>query len=312
MTRDFKELIPSLCGLMSVSGWEVYSRDKLLELIGDEFDESYVDNVGNQIFVKKCGRENAPRILIDTHMDEIGMYVTEILEGGFDSAPAAPAEPEKKYGCVAVCAGKGMEEVFREIGVDNIVTGGQTMNPSTETILACVEKTPAEVVIILPNNKNIIMAAEQCIPLSTKKVIVLPTKTVPQGVAAMVAFDPDAEEDELEAMMRESADNVRTAQITYAARTSDFDGQEIHEGDFLTFYEGRLLSTCRSFDGAYAGLCEAAKEREPEMITVFYGQDVSEDEAGKLSAALEAAFPDAEVAVVSGGQPVYYYMVSFE
>ena len=186
------------------------------------------------------------------------------------------------------------------------------MNPSTEDILKEVEATPAETVFVFPNNKNIIMAAEQCTDLTEKKVIVMPSRTIPQGVSALLAFDPELGEEECTAAMLAAAENVRTAQVTYASRDSDFDGRNISAGDFLVFYEGALVGTCRSFEDVYSLLADAFEAAPVDMVSVFYGSDVSEEEAEKCVEALSARFPDADITAVDGGQPVYYYMISIE
>ena len=223
------------------------------------------------------------------------------------------AEPEKQYGTVAVCAGKGLEELFRELGTDRIVTGGQTMNPSTDDILREINHTPASTVFVLPNNKNIIMAAEQCIPLTEKEVIVLPTKTVPQGITAMLNFNPDNEDAEsLSSEMQDAIGNVHTAMVTYAARDSDFDGHTIHAGEYLALLDGALLGSYTSIPTLFKELSWALNEFSPEFITVYYGEDVQEEDANAASETLSGNFPDAEVSVFSGGQPVYYYMISAE
>ena len=228
-------------------------------------------------------------------------------------APAAPAAPEKPYGFLAVCAGDGLAAVFRDLGADGVVSGGQTMNPSTESILAGVEKIPAETVFVLPNNGNIIMAAQQCDALTEKRVIVIPTKTVPQGITAMMNVDfeaPDA--DSIAEAMNDSLSTVTTAQITYAARNSDFDGFEIKEGDYLALEEGKLFGTDGSLDVLLEKLAADALEREAEFISLYFGEDVSEEDAQKAAQVFEECCPGAEVAVLSGGQPVYYYIISME
>lgn len=223
-----------------------------------------------------------------------------------------PAPAEKEFGVVTVCAGDGIEALFRELGADGVVTGGQTMNPSTDDILKEVNKTPASTVFVLPNNKNIIMAAEQCIPLTEKKVIVLPTKTVPQGVSAMLNFDVGCDEETLADTMREAIKGVHTAMVTYAARDSDFDGHNIHAGEYLALLDGALLGSYVSVEQLFEELGAAFEELSPEFITVYYGEDVEQAQAEENSRGLEAAFPDAELSVVRGGQPVYYYMISVE
>ena len=218
----------------------------------------------------------------------------------------------KDYGVVTVCAGKGLEGLFRELGADGIVTGGQTMNPSTDDILKEINRTPANTVFVLPNNKNLIMAAEQCVRLSDKKVIIIPTRTVPQGISAMLNFNPEETEENLIAAMNEAAGNVHTAMVTYAARDSDFDGHEIHAGEYLALLDGALLGSYSSEKTLFKELSWAFDELSPEFITVYYGSDVAEDKANEAAETIIGCFPDAEVSVVNGGQPVYYYMISVE
>ena len=237
--------------------------------------------------------------------------VEEELEH-MESEPAvAPAE--KRYGFLAVCAGEGLATAFRDLGVDRIVSGGQTMNPSTEAILQEVNRTPSEVVFILPNNKNIIMAAQQCAGLTEKQVIVVPTATVPQGITAMMNADLEQEDPQaLADAMAEAASAVTTAQVTYAARNSEFDGFAISEGDYLALENGKLFGTDRSIDPLLSKLAEDAKARGAEFVTIFYGEDVTEEDARKAEAVFTDICPDAEISVLSGGQPVYYYVISIE
>ena len=235
--------------------------------------------------------------------------IEEELENGVCSVAA----PEKRYGFLAVCAGDGLAAVFRDLGVDRIVSGGQTMNPSTEAILREIDQTPSEVVFVLPNNKNIVMAAQQCVGLSEKEVIVVPTATVPQGISAMMSVDP--EEPDAQNVLRamtDAASNVTTAQITYAARNSDFDGFAINEGDYLALCDGKLLGTDRSLDVLLERLAHLAADKSAEFITVYAGEGVSGEDAARAAALFEAVCPDAEVSALSGGQPVYYYIVAIE
>ena len=225
--------------------------------------------------------------------------------------PAAP--PEKKYGFVSVCAGEGITSVFRDLGVDGIISGGQTMNPATEDILREIQRTPAEVVYVLPNNKNIIMAAEQCVHMAEgKTVVVLPTKTIPQGVSALLSFDPDAGVEENTQAMTEALRSVHTAQITYAARDSDFDGFAIKEGDYLALAESQLFGTDRDLDALLRRLAEAQPQQDAEFITIYYGEDVTDEQAETARAIFSEACPQAEITLLSGGQPVYYYLISAE
>ncbi len=224
----------------------------------------------------------------------------------------AVAEPEKEYGIVAVCAGAGMESLFKELGTDYVVTGGQTMNPSTDDILKAVNRTPASTVFVFPNNKNIIMAAEQCAPLTEKKVIVMPTSSVPQGVSALLNFNPDEPEDALVALMTEAMNQVHTAMVTYAARDSDFDGHCIRAGEHLALLDGALMGSYGGVDELMADLVKAIGSYSPEFITIYYGADVVQEDAEQAAAVITGQFPDVEISVVNGGQPVYYYMISVE
>lgn len=226
---------------------------------------------------------------------------------------AGEAEPEKDFGFLAVCAGEGLANVFTDLGADGVISGGQTMNPSTESILKEIKKVPAHTVFVLPNNKNIIMAAQQCIGLTEKTVVVIPTASIPQGVSAMMAVDPDmSDADAIAKAMTDAAQCVSTAQITYAARNSDFDGFDIHEGDYLALLDGKLLGTDRDVSALLDGLSDEATSREAEFITVFYGEDVNEEDAHKACDAFTRKCPDAEVNLICGGQPVYYYIISIE
>ena len=226
---------------------------------------------------------------------------------------AGEAEPEKDFGFLAVCAGEGLANVFTDLGADGVISGGQTMNPSTESILKEIKKVPAHTVFVLPNNKNIIMAAQQCIGLTEKTVVVIPTASIPQGVSAMMAVDPDmSDADAIAKAMTDAAQCVSTAQITYAARNSDFDGFDIHEGDYLALLDGKLLGTDRDVSALLDGLSDEAASRGAEFITVFYGEDVNEEDARKACDAFTRKCPDAEVNLICGGQPVYYYIISIE
>ena len=241
----------------------------------------------------------------------------DAVEAELESAPAeeapAVAVPEKPYGFLAVCAGDGLAAVFRDLGADGVVSGGQTMNPSTESILDGVNKIPAETVFVLPNNGNIIMAAQQCAALTEKQVVVIPTKTVPQGITAMMNVDFDAPDAQaITDAMTGCLSSVTTAQITYAARDSDFDGFAIKEGDYLALEEGKLFGTDGSLDTLLHKLAEDAAGREASFISLYFGEDVQEADAQKAGALFEELCPEAEVAVLSGGQPVYYYIISME
>ena len=222
------------------------------------------------------------------------------------------AEPEKTFGVVSVCAGDGLADVFKDLGVDGIISGGQTMNPSTQDILEVVNKVPAETVFVLPNNKNIIMAAQQVDALTPKNVVVVPSKTVPQGITAMLSFAPDLNREEIEAAMTEALDTVDTMQITYAARDSDFDGHDIHEGDYLAIYGSSLFGTNKDIKAVLKSLAEKVKEEGKEYITIYYGEDINEKQAQKAADIFADICTDADINLLRGGQPVYYYLISAE
>ena len=237
----------------------------------------------------------------------------DAIEAELEQAEQAEVPAEKRYGFLAVCAGDGLAAAFRDLGVDRVVSGGQTMNPSTEAILREVNHTPSEIVFVLPNNKNIVMAAQQCVGLTEKQVIVVPTHSIPQGISAMMSVDT-AEEDPqaILAAMTEAAAAVTTAQITYAARNSDFDGFAINEGDYLALLDGKLFGTERDITSLLTRLAALAAEREAAFVTLFYGEGVSQEEAEAAQALFTKACPETEVSLLSGGQPVYYYTISIE
>ena len=292
---------------------------------------TFLENIGDSVVVVS----DDEIVKVHVHTNVPGEVLTEALTYGplqtvkienmrnqhtvlsQDTQPEPAAEPavapaEKPYGVVAVCAGSGMSEIFAELGADRIVTGGQTMNPSTDDILTEVNKTPAETVFVLPNNKNIVMAAEQCARFTEKKVVVVPTKTVPQGVAAMLAFDGEQSAEEIADTLAEAAKAVHTVLVTYAARDSDFDGHDIHAGEYLALLDGALVGNFTDFAELMGAVAGAAAPLEPEIISVYYGEDVEESDAARVGKSMEAAFPDADINVVNGGQPVYYYMISLE
>ena len=296
---------------------------------------AFLDKLGDSLVVV----DDDEIIKVHVHTNEPGTALQEALSYGqlltvkienmrrqhthlLESGPAAAAEPAagertivsptQKYGFVAVCAGAGLEDVFRNLGVDGLVSGGQTMNPATEDILCQIDRTPAEIVYVLPNNKNIIMAAEQCVPLSEKRVVVLPTATVPEGISAMLAFDPDASEEDNTRAMTDAAGMVRTSSVTYAARDSEFDGIPIREGDYLALSGGKLFSTDTDLTALLDRLARSDACAGASYLSIYYGEDITEEQAAQAVALFEAACPDAEVSLLPGGQPVYYYLISAE
>ena len=225
----------------------------------------------------------------------------------------AAVDPSRDYGFVAVAAGEGLKAVFTDLAADAVVSGGQTMNPATEDILAAIQSVPAKTVFVLPNNKNIIMAAQQCVGLTEKEVIVVPTNTVPQGISAMMAVDPEeADPQVILAAMTEAAENVVTAQVTYAARNSDFDGFAISAGDYLALTDGKLFGTDQKLETLLDQLAALAADKGAEFITVFYGDGVTQEDAQRAEQRFADACPEAEVSLLPGGQPVYYYIISIE
>ena len=260
-----------------------------------------IENMRTQAEELAAGKQAQSTDDLDAVEEEL-----EAMEGGV-------AAPEKRYGFLAVCAGDGLAATFRDLGVDRIVSGGQTMNPSTQAILQEVNRTPSQVVFVLPNNKNIIMAAQQCVGLTEKEVIVVPTNTVPQGISAMMAVDPEeADPQVILAAMTEAAETVVTAQVTYAARNSDFDGFAISAGDYLALTDGKLFGTDQKLETLLDQLAALAADKGAEFITVFYGDGVTQEDAQRAEQRFADACPEAEVSLLPGGQPVYYYIISIE
>ena len=236
----------------------------------------------------------------------------QMLEKQAESVEDVIAKAEKPLGFVAVSAGAGLSEVFSDLGVDAIVTGGQTMNPSTDDLLKAIHSVPAETVFVLPNNKNIFLAASQAVPLAEKKVEIIPTKDVAQGVSALLALNPDASVAENLEGMTEAMKRVHTAQITYAARDSEFDGHDIKAGQHLALYDGALLGSSDDFDSILEQATTALSQTNPEFIMLYYGEGVTEEKAEEAAAKITAQIANAEVSVINGGQPVYYFMISAE
>ena len=248
---------------------------------------------------------------VTVKIENMRLQHTEKVMSEMVKAPQI-AEPEKALGVVSVCAGDGLADVFLNLGVDQFISGGQTMNPSTQDILEAVNKVPAETVFVLPNNKNIIMAAEQVGALTPKNVVVIPSKTVPQGVTAMLGFNPEGSIEENTEALTEALSTVDTMQITYAARNSDFDGYDIHEGDYLALYGSQLFGTSQDIKVLLKSLAEKVRDDGKEYITIYYGADVKEKHAQKAADLFADICPNADVNLLNGGQPVYYYLISAE
>ncbi len=320
----------------------IVARDKSIETDPLKL-RAFLESIGDCVVVV----DDEDIIKVHVHTNDPGRALHEAIEyGQFETVkvenmriqhanagwveeadPAADAavptlervEPENPYGFVAVAAGEGLEALFTDLGCDHVVSGGQTMNPSTDDILQAIEATPAKVVYVLPNNKNIILAAEQAVPLADRDVRVLPTRTIPQGISAMLSFDADASvEDNLLAMTK-AADNVSTGQITYAARNSDFDGHQIEEGQILALDNNKLSFVDTDVQHAVVKLCKnlvnarRLSGKETSFITMIYGEEITEEQAEEMSAAVTAKLgSDIDVTVISGGQPVYYFIFSVE
>ena len=248
---------------------------------------------------------------VTVKIENMRLQHTEKVMSEQELAPKI-AEPEKPFGVVSVCVGDGIGDVFTNLGVDGLISGGQTMNPSTQDILEVVNTVPAETVYVLPYNKNIIMAAEQVNALTPKNVVVIPSKTIPQGVTAMLSYNPEGTNEENIEAMTEALSTVDTMQITYAARNSDFDGYDIHEGDYLALYGSSLFGTSRDIKVLLKSLAEKVRDEGKSYIIIYYGADVSEKHAQKAADIFAQICPDAEVNLLRGGQPVYYYLISAE
>ncbi len=301
-------------------------NDKSVDLL-----RSYLSSIGDSAVVL----DDEELIKVHVHSDRPGEVLTEALTYGSlqtvkvenmrlqhsakldEIQPAAPvqpvpAEPLKPLGIVSVCAGDGLADLFRELGADQVVSGGQTMNPATEDILKAVEATCGETVLVLPNNKNIIMAAQQCVGLTKKNVVVIPSATVPQGISAMLALDPAADAAENAEAMNEAIARVRSISVTYAARDSSFDGRAIRAGEYLALQDGKMLCNAANAESLTDAIGAALAECGAEFVSVFYGEDVTQEEAEAFSAAIGKSVPEAEISLVNGGQPVYYYLISAE
>ncbi len=293
--------------------------DKLREFLSSIGDSLVL--VDDEDIIKVHVHTNDPGKALHEAMD-YGSFVTVKIENMrlqhtekvMTEAEKSPkiAEPEKPIGVVSVCAGEGLADVFHNLGVDGIISGGQTMNPSTQDILEAVNKVPAETVFVFPNNKNIIMAAQQVDALTPKNVVVIPSKTVPQGITAMPSFNPDGSVEENVEALTEALGTVDTMQITYAARNSDFDGYDIHEGDYLALYGSALFGTSRDIRVLLKSLAEKVRDEGREFITIYYGDNVKERHAQKAADIFAEICPDADVNLINGGQPVYYYLISAE
>ncbi|MCQ2459568.1 MAG: DAK2 domain-containing protein [Ruminococcus sp.] len=315
-----------------------YCTEFMLEKEDSSTDSSslraYLETIGDCVVVV----EDDEIIKVHVHTDNPGQAITKALEFGHfinDPKPKIenmriqhenkvkdakdamdgfiPAEPEKEFGFVAVAAGHGVEAMFTDLGADVVVRGGQTMNPSTDDILRAILKTPAKTIFVLPNNKNIIMAAEQAVKLTDRKVCVLQTRTIPQGISAMLAFDESLDLAENRIAMTKAFEKVSTGLITFAARNSEFEGHQIKEGEILALDNGKLSFTEKDINKAAVKLTKKLAKGDVSYVTLIYGADVTEESAEKLQQTIQSKLSDKiEVMLVNGGQPVYYYIISAE
>ena len=294
---------------------------------------AYLESIGDSAVVV----DDDEIIKCHVHTDNPGLAIQEGLKFGYliklkidnmrdqfeqrkkskrrkESSPEyVPVDPEREYGFVAVAAGEGIQSVFRELGADQIVSGGQTMNPSTEDILRAIHATPAKTVFVLPNNKNIIMAAEQAIKLADRRVCVLQTRTVPQGMTAMLCFDHDISPEQNQMAMTEAFGHVSTGSITFAARDSDFDGHKIKKGELLALENGKLSFVSQDLVKAATKLTRGMLRKDSAFVNIYFGADVAPEQAEQVYEAVRQKLPDSvELALLSGGQPVYYFIISVE
>ena len=312
------------------------------EKANEEKIRAYLESIGDNITVV----DDEETIKCYVHTPQPGRALTEAIKHGYltrvrisnmaekvsdlaDEAKALEKQAEAaktdevfkykavdksvKFGFVAVAAGEGLKNMFKDLGVDAVVTGGQTMNPSTEDILKAIHSVPAQTVFVLPNNKNIIMAAEQSVRLADRKVIVLPTRTIPQGITAMLNYDPEATAEDNAVTMDMAAQGVSTGSITFAARNSDFEGHKIKRGDILAMDNGKLSFVEKDVEKATVKLAKQMMKRDSSFITIIYGEGVTAEEAEKVAEEVQKRAPkNAEVSVLEGNQPVYYYFISVE
>ena len=294
--------------------------DSIVVVADDEIVKTHVHTNDPGLAIQKALTYGSlSKIKIDNMREEHQEKLIKDAEKQAAAQKAGEAErkkdegPKKDMGFVVVSIGEGLNQIFRDLGADALIVGGQAMNPSTEDVLDAVRSVNADTVFVLPNNKNIILAAQQCVDLvEDKKVVVLQAKTVPQGISAMIAMNPDGEEAENTAAMEEAMGQVTTMEITYAARDSSFDGNAIQAGDYLLLVDNQLFGTEKSMETALEKLAQESQERGGEFISIFYGEGVQQGEAEQALAQFEAACPEAEITLLEGGQPVYHYLISVE
>ena len=249
----------------------------------------------------------------EEHQEKLIRDAQKVAAQQAEKAKQVKKKPRKPVGFIAVSIGKGMNEIFKELGVDYIIEGGQTMNPSTEDMLTAIDQVHADHIFILPNNKNIVLAAKQAQSLTKDKdILVIPTKTVPQGITAVINYMPDADIDTNEETMLDEIHHVKTGQVTYAVRDTHIEDKEIHEGDIMGIGDEGILSVGRSLEATTKEMLAQMTDEETELISLYYGEDVREEDAQKFAQEIAELYPDADVDMHSGGQPIYYYIISVE
>jgi uncharacterized protein len=296
--------------------------DSIVFVPDDEIIKVHVHtNNPGTVLQKALSHGSLSRIKIDNmreeHQERLFKDSMKLAEEQKKKEEAKKAEQKpielKQYGFVSVSIGEGVNQIFRDLGVDEVIAGGQTMNPSTDDILQAVERIPAKTVYILPNNKNIILAANQVIDLiEDKEVIIIPSKSIPQGITALINFIPEDSPAENAQHMTEGIGMVKTGELTYAVRNTSIDGTEIREGDYMAIDDNGISSVGPEMNAVIDGMFDAMVDEDSEIITLYYGEEVSEEEAQHVAERVEERYPDCEVEVYNGGQPIYYYVVSVE
>ena len=280
---------------------------------GQAFEKGLTYGALSNMKVDNMRLEHQEKLIKDAVRVAAAQRLEEAREEELERQQARKAEPEKEIGFIAVSIGEGLTDIFKGLGVDYLIEGGQTMNPSTEDMLNAIDQVNAKNIFILPNNKNIILAAEQARDLTEdKNIIVLPTKTIPQGIAALIGYMPESDVEENEEAMKEACGEIRTGQITYAVRDTSIGGKEIHVGDIMGMDDEGIQAVTQDVNETAMELLSHMVDEDTELISLYYGEEISEDQATELADRIEEKFPDAEVETSFGGQPIYYYMISVE
>ena len=280
---------------------------------GQAFEKALTFGALSNMKIDNMRLEHQEKLIKDAENEAARQRQQEAEEEKLTAQEAAKAQPAKEVGFIAVSAGEGLTDIFKGLGVDYLIEGGQTMNPSTEDMLNAIDKVNAKNIFILPNNKNIILAAEQARDLTEdKKIVVLPTKTIPQGISAMIGYMPEASVDENAENMKDAYQDIASGQVTYAVRDTSIDGKEIHNGDIMGINDGGIAAVGKDLMETTIDLLSTMVDEDSELICLYYGADVSKQDADALSDEIEEKFPECEVEVNFGGQPIYYYMISVE